>query len=109
MLRSDRCVRSTKAPRSVFLEDLPPEHVVYESRKRGFSSRDSDLPADSSSKTPHESWDEGQSLRPGQRITRHIFGPGVVNQVDGKGKDAVVTVAFFGSGIKKILASYLTV
>ena len=94
--------------RSVFLEDLPAEHVVYESRKRDFSSRDSDLSADSSSKTPYESGDKGQKLRAGQTVNHPIFGLGVVNRIDGKGKEAVVTVAFFGSGIKKIVASYLT-
>ena len=93
--------------RSVFLEDLPAEHVVYESRKRDFPSRDSDLPADSSSKTPHESGDKGRKLRTGQTVTHATFGPGVVRRIDGKGDKAVVTVNFFGVGIKKILASFL--
>ena len=100
--------RMHSARRSVFLDDLPQEHVVYESRKRDFPGRDSDLSADSSSKTPHESRDEGQSLRPGQRVTHHIFGPGIVNRIDGKGNEAEVTVDFFGSGVKKIVASFLT-
>ena len=100
--------RMHSARRSVFLDDLPQEHVVYESRKKEISGRDSDLSADSPSKTPHESGDEGQSLRPGQRVTHHIFGPGIVNRIDGKGNGAVVTVDFFGSGVKKIVASFLT-
>ena len=100
--------RMHSARRSVFLDDLPSEHVVYESRKKEISGRDSDLSADSSSKTPHESGDEGQSLRPGQRVTHHIFGSGIVNRIDGKGNEAVVTVDFFGSGVKKIVASFLT-
>ena len=100
--------RMHSARRSVFLDDLPQEHVVYESRKKDFPGRDSDLSADSSSKTPHESGDEGQSLRPGQRVIHHIFGPGIVNRIDGKGNEAVVTVDFFGSGVKKIVASFLT-
>ena len=100
--------RMHSARRSVFLDDLPSEHVVYESRKKEISGRDSDLSADSFSKTPHESGDEGQSLRPGQRVTHHIFGPGIVNRIDGKGNEAVVTVDFFGSGVKKIVASFLT-
>ena len=94
--------------RSVFLDDLPPELVVYESRKRDFSSRDSDLSADSSSKIPHESKDKGRKLRAGQTINHSTFGPGIVKRIDGKGDEAIVTVAFFGSGIKKIVASYLT-
>ena len=96
------------ARRSVFLEDLPPEHVVYESRKRDFPSRDSDLSADLSSKTPRESGDKGRKLRAGQTVNHSIFGLGIVKRIDGKGNEAVVTVAFFGSGIKKIVASYLT-
>ncbi len=94
--------------RSVFLDDLPPELVVYESRKRDFSSRDSDLSADLSSKTPCESGDKGRKLRAGQTVNHPTFGPGVVNRIDGKGDEAVVTVAFFGPGVKKIVASYLT-
>ena len=100
--------RMHSARRSVFLDDLPSEHVVYESRKKEISGRDSDLSADSSSKTPHEFWDEGQSLRPGQRVNHPTFGPGAVNRIDGKGDKAVVTVDFFGSGVKKIVASFLT-
>ena len=99
-------MHSTK--RSVFLDDLPPEHVVYESRKRDFSSRDSDLSADLSSKTPRESGDKGRKLRAGQTVNHSTFGPGIVKRIDEKGNEAVVTVAFFGSGIKKIRASFLT-
>ena len=96
------------ARRSVFLDDLPPELVVYESRKRDFSSRDSDLSADLSSKTPRESGDKGRKLRAGQTVNHSTFGPGIVKRIDEKGNEAVVTVAFFGSGIKKIRASFLT-
>ncbi len=92
---------------SVFLDDLPPEHVVYESRRKEISDRDSDRSAGSSS-TPQESWDEGKSLKPGQRVTHHIFGPGVIKRINGKGSEAVVTVDFFGAGVKKIVASYFT-
>ncbi len=94
--------------RSVFLDDLPPEHVVYESRKKEISGQDSDRFSDSSSKTQDESRGEGQRLRPGQRVTHYIFGPGVVKRIEGKGDEAVVTVDFFGSEVKKILASFLS-
>ena len=94
--------------KSVFLDDLPPEHVVYESRKRDFSDRDSDLSADWSSKTPHESGDKGRKLRTGQTVNHPTFGSGIVNRIEGKGNEAVVTVDFFGSGVKKIVASFLT-
>ena len=93
--------------RSRFLDDLPPEHVVYESRKEEISDRDSNR-STGSSPTPRESWDEGQSLRPGQRVTHHIFGPGVVKRIEGGRNEAVVTVDFFGSGVKRIVASYFT-
>ena len=99
--------RTHSARRSVFLNDLPQEHVVYESRKKEISDRDSDRSTGSSS-TLRESWDEGQSLRPGQRVTHPTFGPGIVNRIEGKGNEAVVTVDFFGSGVKKIVASFLT-
>ena len=92
---------------SVFLDDLPPEHVVYESRRKEISDKGSDRSAGSSS-TPQESWDKGQSLRPGQRVTHHIFGPGVIKRINRKGSEAVVTVDFFGAGVKKIVASYFT-
>ena len=99
--------RTHSARRSVFLNDLPQEHVVYESRKKEISDRDSDRSTGSSS-TLRESGDEGQSLRPGQRVTHPTFGPGIVNRIEGKGNEAVVTVDFFGSGVKKIVASFLT-
>ena len=95
--------------RSAFLDDLPPEHVVYESRRKDFSGRDSDSCSDPpSEKSPRESENAGCNLRPGQKVTHTIFGPGVVKRIDGKGNKAVVTVAFSVSGVKKILASYLT-
>ena len=60
--------------RSVFLDDLPPEHVVYESRKQEFSGRDSrsysDLP---SKERAYEPEDAARKLRPGQRVTHDIF------------------------------------
>lgn len=93
---------------SIFLDDLPPEHVVYESRRGDFSGRDSDsCSGPPSEEKIYELGDAGWNLRPGQRVTHQIFGPGVVKRIDGKGNDAVVTVNFFGSGVKKILASFL--
>ncbi len=98
-----------RARRSAFLGDLPPEHVVYKSRKKELSDRDSysysDLP---SKENAYEPEDAGLDLRPGQRVTHPIFGPGVVKRIDGKEDKAVATVDFFGSGVKKILASFLT-
>lgn len=89
--------------RSAFLDDLSPEHVVCESRKKKLSGRDSDLPSEEKT---YELEDVGLNLRPGQRVTHHVFGPGVVKRIDGKGDRAVATVDFFGSGVKKILASF---
>jgi len=97
------------ARRSTFLNDLPPEHVVYESRKKELSGRGSGsysgLPSE---ERVYEPEDAGRNLRPGQRVTHHVFGPGVVKRVEGKGDKAVATVDFFGSGVKRIVASFLT-
>ena len=97
------------ARRSAFLDDLPPEHVVYESRKKELSGRGSGsysgLPSE---ERVYEPEDAGRNLRPGQRVTHHVFGPGVVKRVEGKGDNAVATVDFFGSGVKRIVASFLT-
>lgn len=96
------------ARRSVFLDNLPTEQVAYESRKKELSGRDSssysDLPSEENAYEPE---DAGWSLRPGQRVTHHVFGPGVVKRIEGKGDKAVATVGFSGSGVKKILASFL--
>ena len=95
------------ARRSAFLDDLPPEHVVYESRKQELSGRDSDSYYDPSlEKIACELRDVGYDLRRGQRVAHPTFGPGVVKRIDGKGDKAVATVDFFGSGVKKILASF---
>ena len=95
------------ARRSAFLNDLPPEHVVYESRRKEFSGRDSGSYSDPPlEKVAYELRDMGYDLRPGQRVTHPTFGPGVVKKIDGKGDRAVATIDFFGSGVKKILASF---
>ncbi len=95
------------ARRSAFLDDLPPEHVVYESRRKELSGRDSDSYYDPPlEKIACEPRDIGHGLRPGQKVNHSVFGPGVVKRVDGKGNEAVVTVAFSVSGVKKILASF---
>ncbi|MYH39978.1 MAG: hypothetical protein F4154_03315, partial [Candidatus Dadabacteria bacterium] len=97
------------AGRSTFLDDLPPEHVVYESRRKELSGRDfhnySDPPLE---KIACDSSGVGYDLKRGQKVSHPVFGPGVVKRIDGKGNEAVVTVAFSVSGVKKILASYLT-
>lgn len=98
-----------RARRSLFLDDLPPEHIVYESRRKDFSGRESDSCSDPPlEKPPHKPGDAGQSLRSGQKVAHPVFGPGVVKRIDGEGDKAVVTVVFSVSGVKKILASYLT-
>ena len=93
--------------RSVFLEDLSAEHVVYESRRKELSSRDSgnyiDPPLE---KVAYELRDVGYDLKPGQRVTHPTFGPGIVKKIEGKRDRTVATIDFFGSGVKKILASF---
>lgn len=96
------------ARRSPFLDDLPPEHVVYESRRKELSGRDSDTYYDPPlEKIACDSSGVGHDLRPGQKVTHQVFGPGVVKRIDGKGNEAVVTVVFSVSGVKKIVANYL--
>ena len=96
------------ARRSVFLNDLPPEHVIYESRKKELSGRGSRSYSDApSEENVYEPKDAGRSLKPGKRVTHHVFGPGIVKKIDGKGDEAVATVVFSVSGVKKILASFL--
>lgn len=97
------------ARKSAFLDDLPPEHVVYESRRKEFSGRDSDSYYDPPlEKIACDSSGVGYDLRPGQKVTHPTFGPGVVKKIEGKGDKAVATVAFSVSGVKKILANFLT-
>lgn len=94
--------------RSVFLNDLPPEHVVYESRRKELSGRNSDSYYDPPlEKIACELRDISHDLRPGQKVNHSVFGPGVVKRIEGEGDKAVATVDFFGSGVKKILASFL--
>lgn len=95
------------ARRSAFLDDLPPEHAVYESRRKELSRRDSDSYYDPSlEKIACDSSGVGYNLRPGQRVAHPTFGSGIVKKIDGKGEGAVATVGFFSSGTKKILASF---
>ena len=71
--------------------------------RKKLSGRDSDLPSEEKT---YELEDVGLNLRPGQRVTHRVFGPGIVKRIEGKGDKAVATVDFFGSGVKKILASF---
>ena len=97
-----------RARRSAFLDDLPPEHVVYESRRKELSSQDSGSYSDPPlEKIAYELRDVGYDLRPGQRVAHPIFGPGVVKRIKGNGNESVVTVDFFGAGVKKIVANSL--
>jgi len=92
--------------RSMFLDDLPREHVVYESHGREFAKQASD--SHSIEKATYESDDTDCNLRFGQRVRHKKFGIGVVKRIEGKGSKAVATVSFFNFGTKKILASFLT-
>lgn len=97
------------ARRSAFLDDLPLEHVVYESRKRDFSDQNPKSSAGSLPEGAVASYENaGPNFRRGQKVTHPIFGPGVIKRIDGKGNEAVITVDFFGSGVKKIVASFFT-
>ena len=96
------------ARRSAFLDDLPPEHVVYESRRKEISGRDSDSYYDPSlEKIACELRDVGLRLKTGpERLTIRFLVPGSLNGLTEKGDKAVATVDFFGTGVKKILVSF---
>lgn len=94
--------------KSDFLSNLPPEHVIYKSRREEFSGRDSDIYSDPPlEKIACDSSGVGYDLRQGQKVTHPTFGLGIVKRIEEKGEDVVVTVNFFGFGVKKILASFL--
>ena len=99
--------RSYELEESVFLQDIPSKYVVCESARKELLDRSSGRLRDPSSKMSSVSGDTGWNLRPGQKVTHPVFGPGVVKRIDGKGDEAVATVAFSVSGVKKILASFL--
>lgn len=99
--------RSYELEESVFLQDIPSKYVVYESARKELLDRSSGRLRDPSSKMSSVSGDTGWNLRSGQKVTHPVFGPGVVKRIDGKGDEAVATVAFSVSGVKKVLASFL--
>lgn len=99
--------RSYELEESVFLKDIPSEYVVYESARKELSDRSSGRLRGPASKMSSVSGDTGRNLRSGQRVTHHIFGPGVVKRIEGEGDKTIATVDFFSSGVKKILASFL--
>ncbi len=116
---------------SEFLNDLLEEHVVYESSKKEPSGRNSrngaasglpgtasrkGLPGGRSSRRYSDSPSKkdapglpaaASNLKPGKRVTHNIFGPGVVKGIEKKGDREIATVDFFGSGVKKIVSTFL--
>ncbi len=111
---------------SRFIEEIPAEYLEmqkadYFSRRRGFLDRktlpmrnefdDGPLDFDEYSQVApddnglrDESFDEGISLRKGERVTHPIFGEGVVQGHIGKDK---IIVNFVGRGLKKLAASFV--
>jgi len=107
--RKEGSGRSRKTEKSIFLDDIPPGYLTGESTRKELSKHYSDRPRDESpppgpAPAPGNA---GQAFRPGQKVNHEVFGPGVVKRIDGKGNEAVATVDFFGSGTKKIRASFL--
>ena len=101
--------RNSKSEPSIFLDDIPPEYLLFESTRTEMGERYPDR-ARNTSRPPRlipVSENTGQGLRSGQKVEHKIFGPGTVKKVTGKGNDAVVTVSFSVSGVKKIRASFL--
>ena len=100
-----------KAEKSIFLDDIPPAYLTHESRRKElskpYSGRTHDASSPPRSAPASSSKNAGQGFRSGQKVEHEIFGPGTVKKVNGKGEDAVVTVSFLISGVKKIVASFL--
>ena len=90
---------------SMFLDDVPPEHVVRESRRREIHPEDLPLPSAGTSPAATAA-DSGFS--PGQAVSHLQFGRGVVKKVETSGKNVVVTAVFPVYGAKKIIAGFLS-
>lgn len=90
---------------STFLDDVPSEHVVRESRRREIPSEDAPLSSAMMSSAPVAA-DSGFS--PGQAVSHLHFGRGVVKKVETSGKNVVVTAVFPRYGARKIISDFLS-
>ena len=90
---------------STFLDDVPSEHVVRESRRREISPEDAPVLSATMSSAPVAA-DSGFS--PGQVVSHLHFGRGVVKKVEASGKNVVVTAVFPDYGAKKIISDFLS-
>lgn len=90
---------------SRFLDDVPSEHVVRESRRREIPPEDPPLSSAMMSSAPVAA-DSGFS--PGQAVSHLQFGRGVVKKVEASGKNVVVTAVFPVYGAKKIISDFLS-
>ena len=50
--------------------------------------------------------DENDGLRPGQRVNHHLFGDGVIVNVEGRGDKAKIQINFDDEGIKWLVSQY---
>ena len=90
---------------SMFLDDVPPEHVIYKSRGREILPGDPPL---SSSATSAAAQAADSGFSPGQAVSHMHFGRGVVKKVEASGKNVVVTAVFPRYGARKIISDFLS-
>ncbi len=88
---------------SRFLREIPPEHIEeVRARNNSVSS------ANSYSPTPpkHSNGLNETGLNPGQQVHHQKFGPGIVIDTEGAGKNARVNVNFKHAGSKWLVLAY---
>ena len=90
---------------STFLDDVPSEHVVRESRRREIPPEDPP-PLSAAMSPAARAADSGFS--PGQAVSHLHFGRGVVKKVEASGKNVVVTAVFPDYGARKIISDFLS-
>ena len=90
---------------SRFLDDVPSEHVVRESRRREIPPEDPPLSSAMMSSAPVAA---DSRFSPGQAVSHLQFGRGVVKKVEASGKNVVVTAVFPVYGAKKIISDFLS-
>ncbi|WP_375001992.1 DNA helicase PcrA [Aeromicrobium sp. CTD01-1L150] len=103
-------------PASRFLEEVP-DHLVEWRREAQASTAWTRTPAASSSfrsqtvaaRSKQRSTREVPSLSPGDRVSHDSFGLGTVVALEGEGTNAVASVDFGSTGVKRLLLRYAPV
>jgi DNA helicase-2/ATP-dependent DNA helicase PcrA len=103
--------------RSRFIDDIPPELITGKSEPAPSPSRETDwswssphsgalpIPAWKAESRPKQSAPAEPAYRTGQRVLHATFGEGIVIEAKPADGDAIITVAFEGVGLKRLLSS----